>query len=197
MTAMANQSAVNPKAGTTAVLHYAEVGLKGGYRPFFERKLVENLHAACRQHGVALEEARREHGRIVCRSGETSRERIETALQHVFGLQHFAFVDERESTVEAILAYATEFLERAKAEGKSSIGLVTRRADKRFPLRSLELNKQIGAEANRFGLRINFENPDETLFIEITRGKTFLHSRKIRAAGGLPVGASGKVLCLL
>ncbi len=186
-----------PGATLTAVLHYAEIGLKGGYRPFFEKKLVENLHAACRLHGVGLEDVRREHGRIVCTFGETSPERIESALQHVFGLQHFAFVDERESTVEAILTYATAFLERAKAEGKSSVGLVTRRADKRFPLSSLELNKRIGAEAHRLGLRINFESPDQTLYTEIAARKTYLHSRKIRGPGGLPVGASGKVLCLL
>ncbi len=181
----------------TAVVHYAEIGLKGGYRPFFEKKLVENLRAACRLHSAALEGARREHGRIVCTFGEANQERIEDALQHVFGLQHFAFVDERESTVEAILAYASEFLECAKAEGKASVGLVTRRADKRFPLSSLELNKRIGAEAHRLGLRINFSSPDETLYTEIAAAKTYLHSRKIRGPGGLPVGASGKVLCLL
>ncbi len=195
--AMPEPSASKPKPSTTAVLHYAEIGLKGGYRPFFEKKLVENLRAACTLHGVDLEEVRREHGRIVCTFGEQDPEKIEATLQHVFGLQHFAFVDERESTVEAILHYATEFLEHAKAEGKSNVGLVTRRADKRFPLSSLELNKRIGAEAQRLGLRINFKNPDETLYTEIATTRTYLHSRKVRGPGGLPVGASGKVLCLL
>ncbi len=184
-------------AATTAVVHYAEVALKGGSRPFFEKKLAENLEAACERDAVRLGGVRREHGRILVTFERTDTEKVERALRDVFGIQYFAFVEETESSVEAVLSKAHELLAQVKQAGANTVGLETKRADKRFPLSSLELNKEIGAVANELGLRIRFTGPEATLHTEIAAGKTFLYTRKIAGPGGLPVGASGKVLCLL
>ncbi|MGH9779152.1 MAG: tRNA uracil 4-sulfurtransferase ThiI [Candidatus Acidiferrales bacterium] len=184
-------------APATAVAHYAEVALKGGYRPFFEKKLAENVQVACEREGVRLGAVRRERGRILVTFEAEDTEKAQRALRDIFGIQYFALVEETASTPEAILAKARELLAQAKQAGAATVGLVTKRADKRFPLSSLELNKEIGAEANRLGLKIRFEGPEATLHTEIATERAFLYRRKIPGPGGLPVGASGKVLCLL
>jgi len=184
-------------AVATAVVHYAEVALKGGYRPFFEKKLAENVRVACERDGVRLGAVQRERGRILVTFERDDQEKAERALRDVFGIQYFAFVEETASTPEAILSKARELLAQVKQEGAKTVGLVTKRADKRFPLSSLELNKEIGAEANQLGLKIRFEGPEATLHTEIAAERAFLYTRKIAGPGGLPVGASGKVLCLL
>ncbi len=181
----------------TAVVHYAEVALKGGYRPFFEKKLAENVRAACEREGVRLGEVRRERGRILVTFEAEDKEKAERALRDVFGIQYFAIVEQTASTVEAVLAKGRELLAQVKQAGAKTVGLETKRADKRFPLSSLELNKEIGATANELGLRIRFDGPEATLHTEIAAEHAFLFTRKIAGPGGLPVGASGKVLCLL
>jgi thiamine biosynthesis protein ThiI len=178
----------------TAVLHYAEIGLKGGYRPFFEKKLVENLLAACRLHGVDLEEVRREHGRIMCTFG-SDRARIESALQHVFGSSTSpSWTRGKHGRGDSHFRHRVS---RARQGGRQiERGAGDAAGRQRFRLSSLELNKRIGAEAQRLGLRINFKTRTRPSTPKsppraptCTRGKS--------AAGRLPVGASGKVLCLL
>ena len=180
-----------------AVVHYAEVALKGGYRPFFEKKLAENVRVACERDGARLGAVRRERGRILVTFEREEANNVERALRDVFGIQYFALVEETASTVEAVLSKARELLEQVRQAGAKTVGLETKRADKRFPLSSLELNKEIGAEANQLGLKIRFEGPEATLHTEIAAERAFLYTRKIAGPGGLPVGASGKVLCLL
>ncbi len=179
------------------LIHYGEIWLKGKNRPFFESKLLENIRTALERSQVEVEALSKERGRMLCSIAAAGAERAEEALRDVLGLKHFAFPEEVESTEEAILEKAAEVLGRLKESGKQSVGLSTSRADKRFPLTSLELNKKIGAEANRKGLRINFRDPDETLHIEIAGKTSYLYTRKISGPGGLPVSVSGKVLALL
>ncbi len=77
----------------------------------------------------------------------------------------------------------------------TEINLKTSRSDKSFKLTSVELNSKIGEEINKLKLKVNFSS-DEKIFIEITKEKSFIYSEKIEGLKGLPVGSSGKVLCL-
>ena len=81
-------------------------------------------------------------------------------------------------------------------EDVKRLGLKTNRSDKRFPLTSIELNTKIGEIANKKGIKIDFSNPEKTIYIEITSKKAYIYSEKIKGLGGLPVGVSGKVLLL-
>lgn len=179
------------------LIHYGELWLKGKNRPFFESKLGQNIRTALEAGGVAVEAVQREHARIVCLVDPGAGKPAEEALRNVFGIKYFAFPEETASTPEAILSKATEMLRAIKESGKSSVAPATRRSDKRFPLTSVELNKRIGAEAQKLGLAIRFSQPDETVHIEIGANQTYIYTRKVPALGGLPVSSSGKVLALL
>lgn len=108
--------------------------------------------------------------------------------------------------------------------GFKTFRISTKRGDKNFSLDSQEINKRIGAlilkklnkkvhphtkslssknisaskkRPNNFGVRVNLENPDINLFVEITAKKTFLYCEKIQGLGGMPVGTNGRALVLL
>lgn len=181
-----------------AVIHYSEIALKGKNRSFFENKLVNNIKLTLKREEIEPTKVEREYGRIICSFKKNDdAKKIENALAHVFGINYFSFSEESKSTVDSILKKSVGIMKKIKREGKESISLSTKRSDKKFPLTSLELNKKIGEEANRLGLKINFSHPDETIFMEITEKKTYFYTKRTPGLSGLPVSSSGKVLVML
>lgn len=181
----------------TVIVHYAEIGLKRGNRAFFEGKLIENIRSAAANGGVPLKGVNKESGRIVCHFAGEDPSEVEDALRRVFGVRYFAIVEKAKTTEEALVKKLRSIVRSAQEAGKESLAIAARRADKQFPLSSGEVNRKLGAEANKMGMRIDLGNPDVKVFVEIGRETTYLYTRKIPGPGGLPVSSSGKVLALL
>jgi thiamine biosynthesis protein ThiI len=73
-----------------------------------------------------------------------------------------------------------------------------RRADKRFPLTSPQVEREIGGRIKAArGWRVDLENAELVIHIELLTGEAFYFYGKERGAGGLPSGTAGKVTCLL
>jgi thiamine biosynthesis protein ThiI len=73
-----------------------------------------------------------------------------------------------------------------------------RRADKRFPTTSPQLEREIGGRIKEArGWHVDLGHPALTIHVEILTDEAFYSFGKERGAGGLPVGASGRVACLL
>ena len=174
-----------------AVIHYSEIALKGKNRSFFENKLVNNIITSLKKNNIIFESVSKEESRILCYFND-EKINVEKALKCVFGIKYFAFVEQVKSEVDEIINKSIELI-----KDKKSISLITKRADKKFPINSLELNIKIGEQANKLGIKINFKNAEQKLFIEILSKNTYLYTEKILGIGGLPVGSSGKVLVLL
>ncbi len=171
------------------LLRYGEIFLKGKNRTHFERKLVANIKKIT---GVA--------------SVTTLQSRLVTdyfpahaALKSVFGLVSYSPAIFVENNVDTIKRKALEMLQAKLLRTKNSTFRVeTKRSDKSFPIRSLELNSMVGKylEANSV-LRFSFEKPDHLLKIEISQEGAFLFFDVIPCHGGLPTGVEGKVLLLV
>jgi len=181
----------------TVIVHYAEIGLKGRNRSFFEGKLIENIRRTAAHHGVPLIGVNKQSGRIICRFAGEDEQRLEAALRTVFGIRYFAIARETESTEEALKKTLQAIVGAARKAGKETLAIAARRSDKRFPLTSGEVNRRLGAEGNKLGMRIDLEKPDLKVFLEIGAETACVYTRKIPGLGGLPVSSSGKVLALL
>lgn len=193
-----------------AIIHYAEIGLKGENRREFEKKLVENIRRALKK--LEYEKNERISGRIVITLGnsvsnlETEFPSVSAALKRVFGIAHFSFGWEINANLEEIKKTLAEMLKkeiiRRRAEKKETktFRITARRADKNFPETSDDINRKVGEyifEKSGLGLKVNLKNPDINCFIEIAGGKALIYFEKIPGFGGLPVGVSGKVLSLI
>lgn len=75
----------------------------------------------------------------------------------------------------------------------------TQRSNKNYPLNSPEINGKLGEYVleNLKGIKVKLENPDLTCFIEIVENYAFIYFEKIKGAGGLPQGTSGKIVSLI
>src|SRR3990172_8902574 len=73
-----------------------------------------------------------------------------------------------------------------------------RRADKRFPLTSPEIEREVGGRVKLArGWRVDLSSPELTIYVECLTGEAFYFFGKEKGAGGMPTGVGGRVVCLL
>ncbi len=173
---------------------YHEIALKGRNRWRFVDQLKRNLRGAFA--GIELGAMRGGGPRLIVELPDDAPDALvaeRAAL--VFGLQNFSISRRTPLDVEALkreaVAAASKHLGR-------SFAVRTRRADKRFELNSMEIDRIVGAEvAGALGLKVDLSNPDFTIAIEIMTGAAYVAVGKTPGAGGLPVGIAGRAMALL
>src|SRR5262249_49822936 len=179
---------------TSVVIHYQEIALKGKNRPWFVARLVRNVREAVR--GLDVEEARALVGRIGGALGPSaSWEAVGERLSAGVGVANFAGAGGGPLDVDVI---AAEILKDLGPGDPPTFRVSARRADKRFPLTSPQIEREVGGrikEARNW--IVNLDEPALTIHVEALTGEAFYSFGKEPGSGGLPVGVSGRVACLL
>lgn len=175
-------------------IHYAEVGLKGKNRAYFEKRLVHNIKLSLQ--GTGYTDVKRLHDRIlVLLDKKTDISAIEKRLRGVMGIAHFELVNRSAKDMAAIKEVSLKSIEGKDFE---TLKVETKRSDKNFPLTSPEISKEIGGHLiQKTGCQADMHNPDVTVRIDVSRHDVYIYSDKQTGIGGLPVGVSGKVLVML
>ncbi|MGC9399041.1 MAG: tRNA uracil 4-sulfurtransferase ThiI [Anaerolineae bacterium] len=178
------------------LVHYGELGLKGRNRPHFERALAENMRRALAPLGTFA--VRIFPGYMLVESEDAvNTERVERRLAQVFGIAYFAPIEVVPQEMDAITGTALR-LAREVVMPSTTFKVETRRADKRFPVQSPEVNRRVGAEiVDAIGAPVDLTAPEATVYIQIYPDGVYVFNRRIEGPGGLPVGVSGKVMVLL
>ena len=174
--------------------HYHELALKGRNRPFLVDRLVRNLRHTLQ--GLSVLQVESLAGRIRLSVEDLSQwPSIKCRLSETFGLANFAPAVCISSEIASMSAAVCESVE---ALSFHTFRITAKRADKSYPLTSTEVNRIVGAAVvERTGAHVNLRNPELNIFIEILGPKAYYHYERFAGAGGLPVGMSGKVACLL
>lgn len=175
------------------IIRYSEIHLKGNNKEYFESALIFNLKTALKGFGLQFG---RSNARYVLRNfDESLTPQIIDCVKNVFGVHSLSVAEEVPSTLEDIRAAAI-----ALAPKRGSFKVSTNRADKRFPLHSMDLSAEIGGDVleNNSALTVNLHNPDHVINIDIREnGKTFVFRDVIRGVNGMPVGTGGKAVAML
>ncbi|HEX9695200.1 MAG TPA: tRNA uracil 4-sulfurtransferase ThiI [Actinomycetota bacterium] len=176
-----------------AILHYHEIGLKGGNRSFFERALQRNVDRALR--GLAGN-AKRLPGRLlVPLVAGADRDEVIMRLGRVYGIANFALATGDEMTLEQIHDVAWDHMQRADFE---TFAVRARIAHSTLPYTVRELNERIGAVLlERSKTKVNLSAPDLTVHVEIVGDLVLVYTTKHPGPGGLPVGVSGRSVVLI
>lgn len=181
------------------IVHYHELALKGRNRPFFEGKLVRHIRQALTSLGVARTEPLQGRIRIVLKD-DARWEPIKERLARVFGIANFSLnhgipIDLAHPNLDELKKLAGE---AAQGLNFATFRVSTKRADKRFPLTSMDMERAIGAHVCALtGKKVNLSDPDLTIHIEMMARQTYLSVQKEQGPGGMPTGVSGKVACLI
>ena len=176
------------------VVHYHEIALKKGNRRHFISLLIKNIRQALR--GTGVRKVRSLPGRVVINLKSSANwPEIQERLARVFGIVNYALAIRVERCIDEIEA-ATVTL--AAAHDFESFAIRTRRADKTFPLRSMEIDRRIGSAVQESsGARVDLSNPGRSFRIQILPNEAFVSTDRFRGPGGLPTGSGGRVLTLL
>lgn len=180
------------------LIHYQEVALKRGNRPRFIQQLVRNLEQAVSDLFPAR--VLRRSGRLLLPIPEKiPAQPLLERLRQVFGVANVALARRVQADLEIIRKVAGEMLlERQQQAPFATFRVATRRAFKTFPKTSMEVDREVGGHLKALtGVPVNLTHPEVTLHIEILPTEAFLYLEKHPGPGGLPVGSTGRVLCLL
>jgi len=179
---------------TSVIVHYQEIALKGRNRPWFIARLVRNLRTATADLDVTG--VRALMGRIeVCLGPNANWIEVKERLARVFGVANFSAAGRVPLDLDAIAAAIDSDLGNRAVE---SFRVSARRADKRYPLTSPQIEREVGGRIKQVrGWRVDLSNPELTIHLECLTEEAFYYFGKERGAGGMPTGVSGRVVCLL
>jgi thiamine biosynthesis protein ThiI len=178
----------------SVLIRYHEIALKKGNRAYFTELLKRNILSAVKDLGA--KEIRSLPARLLLAfKKDVDQETVIRRISSVFGVANFSLVETTARDIEALRARILEALNGTRFE---SFRIETQRGDKTFPLNSPEINRRLGAAVKeKSAARVDLTHPELTVFVEILPRDAFFGFNKIAGAGGLPVGASGRVVSLI
>lgn len=172
------------------IKYASEIFLKGLNRNSFENKLRSNIVAVLKGCNY---EFTSDQGRWFIYSEDI--EDVMSKVKKVFGVSEVCIVTEVEPTLEAI---GFQAIKEAEEFGEVTFKVESNRANKSFPLNSMELSRQVGAIVlkNVKGLKVDVHTPQRVINVEV-RERAYVYSKRIKAAGGLPYGTNGSTMLML
>lgn len=182
------------------IVRCGEVALKGMNKPYFERMLAERIRKLLKRKFENFE-VKRQEGLIFVRADKSyPKEELIGEISKAFGVASISPAVEAEPALDAIGEAAVAYMKEAIRErGIQTFKVKAKRADKNFPVKSPEIGRIIGAKI-LIGckvLRVDVNQPDCLLFVDVRQDKAYIYQDKIAGFGGLPLGTNGKGLSLL
>lgn len=178
----------------SVVIHYGELALKGRNRPWFVNTLVRTIRASLR--GIDIEQVYSVLGRVVVRLGpHADWDAVRERLRHLPGIGNFALAHHVALDIDAL---ADGIVARLAGRDARTFRVAARRADKRFPFPSPEIERLIGKRVqDATGWPVNLSSPEFVIHVETLSDDAFYYFDREVGTGGLPVGTGGRVLALL
>ena len=126
------------------------------------------------------------------------RDRAYRRISHVFGIVKLSRAAVCDADFPTICETAEAYLGQT-LRGTRTFKVEAKRADKQYPMKSPEICRELGAYLldKHHHLRVDVHHPQLEIMVEIREGRAYIHGPKTEAAGGLPVGTSGRALNLL
>jgi len=179
------------------LISFGEIFLKGKNRPFFLKKLKKLLVLAAAADENA--EVELSDNRFYIRNfDDGSQDELIEKVTKIFGVHSLSVAYETKKDMES-LGEACKTLAHSKAQGKATFKVHTKRADKQYPVKSMEVSAELGGVLldSYPDFSVDIHNPDFTVFVEIRHACAYVYTDKIPGPGGMPVGSSGRGLLLL
>ena len=176
------------------LIKYGELTTKKANRGLFLNILTQNVKKALKDFDIKLI-----HNRVrmfIEVKDDNEMDAIIEKLTKVFGIHSIVICYKSNNNIDDIkknvlsVAHGVEF---------RTFKVVTKRCDKKFPIKSMEFNNVIGGVLlkNIDGIKVDVHNPEYTVKIEIREENTYIYSKEIAGAGGYPVGVAGRGILML
>lgn len=175
------------------LIKYGELTTKKDNRNLFINKIYENLSLALSNYDITITKNR---VRMFIDPKDNDIDEIISITKNIFGIHSIVVAYKIDSSIDII---NSSVLEVIKEIDFNTFKVETDRADKSFPINSMDLSRQLGSLIlkNTKDKKVDVHNPDYLLKIEIRSDYTYIYTKEIKALGGYPVGVAGKGLLML
>jgi thiamine biosynthesis protein ThiI len=179
---------------SSVIVHYQELALKGRNRPWFVASLARAIRLALSDLDVVSVQSLM--GRIEVKLGAAPWDVVRARLAGLPGIANFALATHVPPDLDVI---ADAVVKAVAGRPASPFRISARRADKRFPLSSPEIERRIGQRVQEAtGWPVNLSHPQLRIHVDLVAADdAFFYFDRERGPGGLPTGTSGKVAGLL
>ncbi|MGM9972014.1 MAG: tRNA uracil 4-sulfurtransferase ThiI [Anaeroplasmataceae bacterium] len=177
------------------LVRFGDLTLKGKNQKDFFSRLIRLIHLKLKDLNVNISHT---HDRVYIDLLGTDYKKVVERLDLVSGLSSYSLVVKVENDIDKICAKACELVDE-EALKPVMFKVSSKRADKRFPLTSPEMNKIISSAVLKHNknLKVDVHNPELVLYVELRNEGTYLYTTEFRGFGGFPVGVAGKGLVML
>ena len=175
------------------LIKYGELTTKKDNRNIFISKIYEQMKELLKDYDVKIEKNR---VRMYITVKDEDMDEVVKIVKNIFGILRIVIAYKVKTDIKEI---ESTVLEVAKMEEYNTFKVETDRANKSFPIPSMDFSKQIGALIlkNIPNKSVDVHNPDYLLKIEIRDEFTYIYKKEINGLGGYPVGIAGKGLLML
>ena len=177
---------------------YGEIVLKGANRSYFEDMLCKELRKRAKKCGNF--EVLRAQSTVYIEPQDDfcDMDAMLCEAQKVFGIVAIARAYVCDKSLEAISEAAREFI-APEIRNYRTFKVEAKRSDKRFPLDSMDLSREIGGVLLSVNPRVKVDvrNPEIIVKVEVRERAAYIYAGHHKGAGGMPVGTNGKGLLLL
>lgn len=175
------------------MVRFGELSTKGKNKKDFIKVLAKNIKNALSEFSTVEVEYRYDH--IYVKLNDNEPEKIIEILQDVSGIQALSLVFKTNEDIENLKKVC---LELAKAEEGKTFKVHAKRANKKYPIISDQINRIIAGEILRnTELKVDVHNPDILVSIEIRDDGAYVFTHTYKACGGYPLGVGGKIMHML
>ncbi len=177
---------------------FGEVVLKGANRQSFESQLIKELRRRASPHGAFKIYFKQSTVYVEPLDETCDMDGMYEAAKKVFGIVGVNRAAVCDKNMDSIMAMAREYLPE-KLAGKRTFKVDAKRSDKRFPLKSPEISREIGGVilSTVRGIKVDVHNPDVTVTVEVRDDHAYIRAGQEPGAGGLPLRSAGRGLLLL
>ncbi len=179
---------------THVIVKFHEIALKGRNRPVFIRKLMDNLERATQGTGVE----RVAPGPMMVRlslSQDADWPLVRERVKKCFGVAKFFRAYRLPPDLEMVKQVIPSLLDGFAFQ---SFKISAHRSYKQFPLKSMDINRELGAYVQQLtGARVDLTHPELEIFVDVLPREVMLYFEEVKGYGGLPVSMSGRVMVLL
>ena len=178
--------------------YLGEVALKGLNKSTFEAQLIKTIKQRIKNLGqFKIYKAQS----TIYVQPEDEFSDVDAAfekIKKIFGISSVSKAAVTEKDFSKICWVAPEYL-RNTLQRARTFKVSAKRSDKSFPMGSPEISKELGAVLLRAfpHLKVNVNNPDVNVMVEIRDFGAYIHEAKQPGAGGMPVSSSGKGALML
>lgn len=178
------------------LIRYGELSLKKTNRKQFVTKVTNHIKRSLSEYKNLEFESRGMRFYVILNN--TPSNKVIEKLEKIPGVYSFSVVSRTASNLEDICKLAEEIV-RKEIGTNATFKVETNRADKTFPMVSLDISKAVSRHLfiNIPGLKADVHKPDFVLDIDVRSEGTFIYTKTYYGMGGLPAGCLGKTVLMV